>query len=156
MANDGSGFQGLIPDELVEAVRTKRCILFVGSGLSAQVRRSNGVSLPTWAQFLVELLDWAIARKIRFWGDPEDIRSMINNGDLLAAAQELQERVGTSALGEFLAYVFRDRQVVPGVPQRILPNIPFRAILTTNYDSRIDGAYSMATGGSIPPVRTHE
>jgi len=156
MANDGSGFQGLIPAELVEAVRTKRCILFVGSGLSAQVRRSNGVSLPTWAQFLVELLDWAIARQIRFWGDPEDIRSMINNGDLLAAAQELQERVGTSALGEFLAYVFRDRQVVPGVPQRILPNIPFRAILTTNYDSLIEGAYSMETGGRIPPVLTQE
>jgi hypothetical protein len=156
MVDEMSGFQGIIPAELVEAVRAKRCILFVGSGLSAQVRRSNGMGLPTWAQFLGELLDWAIARQVRFWGDPEDIRSMVAKNDLLAAAQELQDRVGTPALGEFLAYVFRDRNVVPATAHRILPKLPFRAILTTNYDSLIEGAYSMENGGMIPPVLTQE
>ena len=156
MGDDASSFQGIIPAELVDSVRTKRCILFAGSGLSAQVRRSNAVALPTWAQFLVELLDWAIGRQVRFWGDPDDIRSMITKGDFLAAAQELQERVGTAALGEFLDYVFRDKQIVPSTAHRLLPQIPFRAILTTNYDALIEGAYSMEEGGRIPPVLTQE
>jgi len=81
---------------------------------------------------------------------------MITSNDLLPAAQELQERVGTPAIGEFLASVFQDHQVVPGISHRVLPKISFRAILTTNYDSLIEGAYTIENGGRIPPVLTQE
>src|SRR4051812_11317699 len=107
MTASPSPFQGIVPAELLAAVRVNRCVLFVGAGLSAQVQRKAGSSLPNWSQFLGELLDWALARQVRFWGDPEDIRSMINGGDLLMAAQELQERVTMSSIGDFLNHVFR-------------------------------------------------
>jgi hypothetical protein len=68
-------FQGIIPAELVDALRTDRCILLAGAGMSAQVTRSTGVALPMWPQFLLELLEWAISHGVRFWGDPEDIRA---------------------------------------------------------------------------------
>lgn len=154
--NKAPHFQGIIPTELVDALRSKRCILLAGAGLSAQVTRSNGDALPTWPQFLLELLEWAKARRISFWGNPDDIRDMITKGDLLAAAQELQERVEKAALGDFLHHVFRDPLVVPSAVHRLLPRIPFRAILTTNYDSLIEGAYSIERGGRIPPVFTQE
>jgi hypothetical protein len=150
------GFQGLIPAELTDAIRNGRCIAFVGAGLSARVRRSSGIALPLWSQFLIELLDWAIARQVRFWGDPEDIRAMIKSGDLLPAAQELQERIGVTGLGEFLNTVFRDSTVTPSRAHRLLPGIAFRAVLTTNYDALIEGAYAMADRGRIPPVLTQE
>jgi SIR2-like protein/TIR domain-containing protein len=149
-------FQGIIPAELVDAVRTARCILFVGAGLSAQVSRSDGSPLPSWSALLLEFLDWAISRQARFWGDPEDIRAMIQKGNLLMAAQELQDRLGTATLGEFLDRVFRDRTVLPSSAHRMLPRILFRAVLTTNYDSLIEGAYSIENGGSLPPVWTQE
>ena len=150
------GFQGIIPAELVDAIRAGRCILFVAAGLSAQVIRSTGTALPLWSQFLTELLDWAIARQVRFWGDPEDIRAMIRNGDLLAAAQELQERIGGTGIGDFLDGVFRDPLVMPSAAHRLLPKIPFRAVLTTNYDTLVEGAYAIADRGRIPPVFTQE
>ncbi len=149
-------FQGIVPAELVDAIRTKRCILFVGAGLSAQVSRSDGSPLPNWSQLLLEFLDWAISRQVRFWGDPEDIRAMIQKGNLPMAAQELQDRLETAALGEFLERVFRDNTVLPSSAHRLLPHIPFRAVLTTNYDSLIEGAYSIENGGSLPPVWTQE
>jgi len=154
--NEIPKFKGIIPAELADALRTKRCILFVGAGLSAQVSRSDGSPLPDWSKLLLEFLEWAIARQVRFWGDPEDIRAMIKNGNLLMAAQELQDRIGTPALGEFLDRVFRDETVLPSSAHRVLPRIPFRAVLTTNYDSLIEAAYTIETGGSIPPVWTQE
>ena len=151
-----SKFRGIIPTELVEAVRADKCILFVGAGLSAQVNRSDGNALPGWSALLTEFLDWAITRQVRFWGDPEDIRAMIVKGNLLMAAQELQERVGAAGLGEFLDGVFRESAVAPSPIHRILPKIPFRAVLTTNYDSLIEGAYSLERNGALPPVWTQE
>ncbi len=154
MAKDSGDFQGIVPAELVAALRANRCILFVGAGLSAQVERSNGNRLPNWAQFLTELLDWAIAKQVRFWGEPEDIRQMIEHGDLLMAAQELQERVTMASVGDFMHDVFRDAAVLPSAAHQLLPQIPFRAALTTNYDSLLEGAYSVAHKGRIPPVLT--
>ncbi len=156
MNDTTSKFQGIIPAELADALRTKRCILLVGAGLSAQVSRSDGSPLPNWSDLLSEFLDWAISRQVRFWGDPEDIRAMIQKGNLLMAAQELQDRLGTPAVGEFLDQVFRGGAVLPSSGHRMLPRIPFRAVLTTNYDSLIEGAYSIESGGSLPPVWTQE
>lgn len=156
MKRQKSQFEGIVPAEIITALKANRCILFVGSGLSSQVKRSNGRPLPTWAGFLTELLDWAIANQIKFWGDPEDIRQMIENGNLLMAAQELQDRLDTTMIGEFLSSVFGDRLVRPSETHRLLPHIPFRGVLTTNYDSLIEGAYAIENEGRIPTVFTQE
>lgn len=156
MEGQKSQFKGIIPAEIITALKTNRCILFVGSGLSSQVKRSNNRPLPTWVGFLTELLDWAVANQIKFWGDPEDIRQMIKKGNLLMAAQELQDRLGTTMIGEFLSFVFGDKLVRPSETHRLLPHIPFRSILTTNYDSLIEGAYAVENEGRIPAVFTQE
>lgn len=156
MEGQKSQFKGIIPAEIITALKTNRCILFVGSGLSSQVKRLNNRPLPTWVGFLTELLDWAVANQIKFWGDPEDIRQMIKKGNLLMAAQELQDRLGTAMIGEFLSFVFGDKLVRPSETHRLLPHLPFRGILTTNYDSLIEGAYAVENEGRIPTVFTQE
>lgn len=156
MERQKSQFKGIVPAEIITALKTNKCILFVGSGLSSQVKRSNDHPLPTWVGFLTELLDWAIENQIKFWGDPEDIRQMIEKGNLLMAAQELQDRLGTAMIGEFLSFVFGDKLVRPSETHRLLPHLPFRGILTTNYDSLIEGAYAVENKGRIPTVFTQE
>ena len=105
---------------------------------------------------MINLLNWAEAEKIRFWGDPEDIKQMIDKGNFLMAAQELQDRLGSAKIGEFLDFVFGDKSVRPSNAHLLLPHIPFRAILTTNYDSLIEGGYALKSDGKIPPVFTQE
>lgn len=149
-------FEGLIPKELIDDIKNNRCILFVGAGLSCQVKRSNNKYLPTWKGLLEELLDFAISNGVEFWGDPKDISSMISNWNLLTAAQELQDRLELAEVDDFLKKVFRDKNVKPTESHLILPTIPFRSILTSNYDTLIESAYTIQSGGVSQTVFTQQ
>lgn len=139
-----------IPKDLIEAIKKRECVLFVASGLSSQVKRSNGQPLPNWTGFLEELLNWAKIKRVPFNSDPTEIQEMITKGNHLMAAEELQELINVNEFGEFLNDVFRDNKVKPTNTHQTLTKIPFRAILTTNYDSLLEGAYTISSGGQIP------
>ena len=140
-----------LPRRLIEAIQARRCVLFVGSGLSAQVRRSDGRPLPTWAALVSELLALAVAgdEPIR---QAADIKQMIKKGRLPDAAQTLQEQVSGAALGAYFQLIFGDRGVQPGPLHRLIAQIPFRAVLTSNYDRLIEGAISLARNGWHPQI----
>ncbi|MCJ8288374.1 MAG: SIR2 family protein [Crocinitomicaceae bacterium] len=143
-----------IPIDLIESIRKGECILFLASGLSSQVIRSNGERLPSWTSFLKELLIWAETKRVPFNSDPDEIREMIDKGNLLMAAQELQELINPNEFGDFLNGIFRDKKVKPTESHNLLAQIPFRSILTTNYDTLIEGAYTISSGGQIPKTFT--
>ncbi len=142
-------FKGTIPPELVTAIRNNKCVLFVGSGLSAKVQRSNNKNLPLWGSFLGELLNWAKTKNAIFWNGPEEIEEIIKKGNYLLAAQELQECISLGEFSEFLNSIFRDKKVVPSSTHKNIFKTPFRAILTTNYDTLIEGAYSLTHEGQV-------
>lgn len=139
-----------IPNDLVESILKKECILFVASGLSSKVKRSNGLYLPNWTNFLKELLQWAKLKRVPFNANPDEILDIIEKGNHLLAAEELQELINPSEFTEFLNSIFRDRDVRPTNAHKKLAKIPFRAILTTNYDNLIEGAHAISNHGQIP------
>jgi NAD-dependent SIR2 family protein deacetylase len=149
-------YKGIIPPELVSEIKRGKCILFVGSGLSSQVLRSNNKPLPTWKSLLYEMLEWANQNRTPFWNDPKDIKEMIDKDNLTVAAQELQEVIGNSNLGDFYKSVFRDKNVKPSEVHKIIPLLPFRGVITTNYDTLIEGAYSLVNEGILPPIFTQK
>ncbi|WP_289665960.1 SIR2 family NAD-dependent protein deacylase [Flavobacterium panacagri] len=149
-------FKGIIPRELIEAIKKNKCVLFVGSGLSAQVERSNGKNLPNWGNFLEELLAFGIDKNISFWNDPSHIKEMINKGNYLMAAQELQECIGKGEFSDFLSQIFRDANVKPQNVHNLICEIPFRALITSNYDALLEGAYAITNAGRIPQKFTQE
>lgn len=149
-------FKGTIPPELIQAIRNNRCILFVGAGLSAKVQRHNKKGLPLWGAFLEELIAWAKSKNTMFWNGAEEIENIIKKGNYLLAAQELQESITLGEFAEFLNSVFRDKNVVPSNTHKNIFKIPFRAILTTNYDTLIEGAYALTHEGQVPIKFTQE
>jgi len=149
-------FKGTIPPELIQAINNNRCILFVGAGLSAKVQRANKKNLPLWGAFLEELVIWAKTKNTMFWNGAEEIESIIKKGNYLLAAQELQESLTLGEFAEFLNSVFRDRNVIPSSTHKNIFKIPFRAILTTNYDTLIEGAYALTHEGQVPIKFTQE
>ena len=154
--NEPMAFSGDIPNELITAIAQTRSLALIGSGLSRTVVRSTGKPLPNWAELLRELLDVARFEDPKLGGLSTDIESAINAGKLTLVAQELSERVGSANLGRFLRDIFLDPDVKPTHTHRSLVEIPFRGILTTNYDTLIEGAYTLLTEGRIPPVITQE
>ena len=139
-----------IPKDLSEIIRKGECVLFVASGLSTKVVRKNRKRLPGWKDFLLELLAWCQQNRVTFNSEPEEIDEMIQKGNYLMAAQELQEIISNNEFSEFLNSVFRDVKVKPTNNHISLTKIPFRAILTTNYDTLIEGAYALSNDGRLP------
>ena len=149
-------YKGFIPPKLVTEIKSGKCILFVGSGLSSQVLRSNNKCLPTWKSLLYEMLDWANENRTSFWNGAQDIKEMIDKDNLTVTAQELQEVIGNSNLGDFYKSVFRDKNVKPSQVHKVIPLLPFRGVITTNYDTLIEGAYSLVNEGVLPPIFTQK
>ena len=149
-------FKGFIPKELLNAITEKKCILFVGAGLSSKVVRSNGKPLPAWKGLLSELLNYCVDKRIPFSVNIKDLEQMISNDNLIMVAQEIQETISKHDFGEFLQQLFRDKSVLPSPTHLLLPQIPFRSIMTSNYDNLIEGAYTLKNLGRIPNKFTQE
>lgn len=120
-----------VPYGLVKAINDGTCVAFLGSGFTAPA------GLPSWGQLLNKIAGRTRSELI------EHVRNRVAEGTAHAydeAAQILQDELG----GEFA----RSLREVLGTPQenqvmsrrlQLLRGIPFRGILTLNYDAVLDG-----------------
>ena len=122
-----------LPARLIDEIVSGNCIAFIGAGFTAP-------AVPQWRSLLAELADAEL-------GDPavaRGVHAMIEGGssrDLGAAAQTLRDSLGEE---RFFAIV-RERLADPPLDDTMrrrlaqLGGIPFRAILTTNFDGVLPG-----------------
>lgn len=135
-----------VPASLVRHLNEKRCVIFVGAGLSAQAK------LPSWGQLLSNLVKEVGADE----PDEEsttELKKLLEAGRYLDVADECKERLG-SGYAEFLS---KSLQVGSGpVPEahRLVMQLPFAAWITTNYDKLLEQAYFQVRG-SVPKTLTH-
>jgi hypothetical protein len=141
-------FEGLIPPRLINDAVQGKCVLFVGSGLSSQVKRGNGKSLPTWVQLLHELNDELL--KPTHSVESEEIDSAITQGRYLDAAEGISSLVDPDQLAAVFIQIFGDPALKPSSTHQAIPKVRLRAVLTSNYDALIEDAYSEA--GGAPPL----
>lgn len=129
-----------IPNELIEQIYRGNTVLFVGAGLSV------GAGLPTWSQLMHYMIAWAEDRGVDLSGDKPELMQLIKQGRYLVVAEELRERMGDQRFRTLMQTVFRDDTKVPSPVHTVLPEIPFAAVLTTNYDVLLESAYTWFTG----------
>ena len=127
-----------VPPDLAARTAQGETVLFVGAGMSMP-------RLPGWKELLERMLAWARAQHVALGGTEDSIRDLIARGKLLLAAYELRSRLGESNFCRFVREVFRDPALQPGPAHKILPDMGFAAILTTNYDKLIESAFPAAT-----------
>src|SRR6266567_4707645 len=126
----------LIPDQLRKSMAEGNTVLFVGAGMSRP-------HLPGWSDLLRQMLVWARSNSISL--DEKEIDELIRDGDLLLAAQELRSRFGESNFRQFIKKIFRDPNLKPGPAHKLLPDMGFAAVLTTNYDKLIETTFPAGT-----------
>jgi hypothetical protein len=125
----------LCPPHLADEIVAGNCVAFVGAGFSA------AANLPAWTELLRELAS-EVGESLRSAIESALGRDSGADGRYLAA-QLLEDGLGRARLIERL----RERLVVPRerlgptMVRRleILRRIPFRAILTTNFDHMLVG-----------------
>jgi len=123
-----------IPGGLIAAIRAGRCVTFVGAGFTGASR------LPDWASLLRELVDRPeVDPGLRAYVGSRLKEKTAHAFD--EAAQVLQDALGREAfiayLGTRLAHPPRTEAM--DMRLRWLEDIPFRAVLTTNFDGVMKG-----------------
>jgi WD40 repeat protein len=122
-----------IPAELIESIRAGECVLFAGAGLSARA------GVPTWNQFLSGLLDFASERQIVDPATKQSFAAALSEGERNAVADGLVHAFGNQRdqLQEFLVQSFPEPKLLSQAHECIR-QIPFAAVLTTNYDTLLE------------------
>lgn len=122
----------IIPAPLVEAVERNECIAFVGAGFSAAAR------LPPWKELLRRVAREA-SPMIRQHVETQLDRSSRAH-ELDEAAQVLERDLGRRRFFEAVQHEMRSSGNERMERRKdLLRNIPFRAILTTNFDELLQG-----------------
>ena len=133
-----------IPAELVDSIRSGGCVLFAGAGLSARA------GVPTWNQFLNDLLTFASGQQIIDPSDAASLSAALKEGARNAAADGLVHAFGSrrEMLEGFLQNTFPQKQSLLRFHD-LLAQIPFAAVVTTNYDDLLEESFPEFTTAVI-------
>jgi hypothetical protein len=137
-----------LPGLLVRYIQQKRCVVFVGAGLSA------GAGLPTWKGLLIKGIEELVGSLPEGELHQEELRRLVEHGKLLEVADFCKEKLG-GAYHQFLAEQVRGDQAELPRTHDVLMHLPFSAWVTTNYDKLLERAYSKVKGG-FPKTLTHK
>jgi len=131
-----------IPDHLINEILVGNCVAFIGAGFSAP-------AVPNWDALLSGIAaDSKVSAKaeerVQKLLKPHDRMSSRGTFDREAAAQILQDELGKEDFGSVVERVVRQGDTETGrevVEDRIrlLLEIPFQSILTTNFDHFLAG-----------------
>jgi hypothetical protein len=133
----------ILPAELLSAVRKRKCILFVGSGLS------SAAGYPTWGELIERLVERARAVP---YARAQGIEEIIAQKDYFTLAEFARATLGkrdfANILDEMLGAPVRSLHA-----HHVIANTDYRGIITTNYDRLLESSITQIRGW-LPSVFT--
>ncbi len=136
-----------IPVALVDSLKENKCGAYVGAGLS------QSVGLPSWTELLAELIDEADSLPHVSSDAISELRILLNKPDKhLLLASELKDLLDDN-FRKFVQRKFDTECPDPGDIHASTLALPFKYLLTTNYDVLLEHAYSLKhQGRRLAPV----
>ena len=128
------------PDSLIEEVARRKCILFLGAGVSVNSVGKDGKRPPTWLAFLEKCLEDCSGAKAH-------IKKLIKEGDLLTACELLKARLAENWT-PLLVASFSEPEYKASPLHEALFQLDVRLVLTPNFDKIYDVYAQSITHGS--------
>lgn len=122
-----------LPQSLVTAIQDGRCILFAGAGASIDAK------LPSWTELLRDLVERVRESGTVSEAQQGELAGLLQRGDYLVLADFCRDQLGKFEFAQFLKERLSDLNRVSRT-HRILAKIPFRAAITTNFDSFLENS----------------
>ena len=130
-----------IPDGLIEEIYKGRTVLFAGAGLSASA------GLPNWSDLMYRMIQRTKECGVDLSeGNEQELIQLVRDKDFLTVAEDLRNRMGDHNFRIFMRSIFCDSAIIPSRVHTLITEIPFAAVLTTNYDVLIESAYTLSRG----------
>lgn len=137
-----------IPPKFYEALRSKECILFIGSGISVWS------GLPTWYELITKLLNFLEESGISS-SDRKEIEENLET-DLIEAASISHFFLRPENFREFLDDIFIKPRPKPHLIHDIIVTLGPDCFITTNYDYLIDDAYQKSHSNKLFQINNNQ
>lgn len=114
-------------EQIKQYMSKGRVTAFVGAGFSLNAEMPSHVQMKTWAQLRDDFFT-------KLYGNDEEAKNKDQN-DVVQLASLIDAEFKRNELDEILEAALPDKLIRPGVLHRKLMKLPWRDILTTNYDT---------------------
>lgn len=131
-----------IPKHLIEAIQSKECILFIGSGISVWS------GLPSWEKLIRQMVEFLCDSGLQS-KEISEIEQILLKGDLLTGASLCTSLMRKGNFRDFIEEVFIKPNTKPHEIHRIIADLGPDSFITTNYDRLIDDAYQSVHDGLV-------
>ncbi|WP_252225494.1 SIR2 family protein [Clostridium sp. ZBS2] len=119
------------PANLIEEIAYRRCIIFLGSGISATSKNINENKPPIWSKFIEEI------KKLIQSPTEEDkkfIDDMIKQENYLMALQAIYDLSDAGAYNKYLKDTYARGGYLPSEVHKSIKALDSKIVITTNFD----------------------
>ena len=130
------------PESLVREIVEKRCVIHIGSGMSCQSVDDDGNRPPSWAELLTDLNQHTLRDSLA-----SDLATeFISERRYLDAAEAIRLKGLSAEFNSRFKQTFIERNYTPSLSHELLVEIAPKVLVTTNYDTIIEGALISKSG----------
>ena len=119
------------PDNLIEELAHRRCLIFMGAGISATAKNDEGKSPNTWKEFLDNI-------KLKMRNPTEDdvvfVEQMLKKEDYLLALQAIADLCDSGDYNAYLKNQFLRGGYKPSNVHKMIKDLDSKIVITTNFD----------------------
>lgn len=117
------------PKSLIREIATRRCIFFLGAGVSATAKDTCGDSPPSWGKFIDKALELVSDEPYR-----KSIKDLIGAKNYLLALQAIKDKVDAGEFRNLLDKTFNSKKFKPSALHEYILKLDSRFVITTNFD----------------------
>lgn len=132
---------------LVSYVRERRCVLFVGAGLS------RPAGYPGWGDLMRHVVDGTHAQL----GDAarkEELELLLAQSKFAEVADQCRTLLGRTFFGRMMRDQLARRVAPPAATHKAIVETPYACIVTTNFDTLLEDAFAEWSDFGIPKAPT--
>ena len=142
------------PEELISDIARRKCVLYLGSGVSANSLSSDGSRRPpTWDAFLRGIL---LKRSTELATEIPVIETLLNNRDYLTACEIIVDKLTERDFGELAADEFRRPGYQPSEIHDVIYGLDSKLVITPNIDKIYDQCTYINSHGTVVTKKYYE
>ena len=124
------------PDNLVEELAYRRCLIFLGSGISATAKNDDGESPDTWGAFLDNVKS---KMKNPSGDDKKFVEDMLKKQNYLLALQAIADLCDSGEYSNYLKSQYLRGKYKPSKVHELIKDLDSNIVVTTNFDKLYEG-----------------